>query len=78
MHVLGVPRLLWSKWRKHIYKSADLIIEIPSGCCYHAAPTLTFPVNKLLGDESMYYKRRKEDENRFLIARKGDCFIAPH
>ena len=31
-HVLGVPRLLWSKWRRHIYKSADLIIEIPAGC----------------------------------------------
>ena len=25
-HVLGVPRLLWSEWRRHIYKSADLII----------------------------------------------------
>ena len=30
-HVLGVPRLLWSEWRIHIYKSADLIIDIPAG-----------------------------------------------
>ena len=141
MHVLGVPRLLWSEWRKHIYKSTELIIEITAGCreilpidmhetlmlviyfpvtnrciwelqktnilvgmgrymrsvfkanyrlggcvlsknsskhvewipcrlvscasCYHTAPTLPLPVNKPLGDESMYYKMRKEDENKF-------------
>ena len=29
-HLLGVPRLLWSKWRWNIYKSSDLIIEIPT------------------------------------------------
>ena len=32
VNVLGVLILLWSKRRKHIYKSADLIIEIPAGC----------------------------------------------
>ena len=26
-HVLGVPRLLWSKCRMHTYNSAELIIE---------------------------------------------------
>ena len=31
-HMLGVTRLLWSEWRRHIYKSTDLIIEIPLGC----------------------------------------------
>ena len=31
-HVLGVLRLLRSKWRRHIYKSEDLIIDIPAGC----------------------------------------------
>ena len=31
-HVLGVLRLLWSEWRRHKYKSMDLIIEINSGC----------------------------------------------
>ena len=32
VNVLGVLRLLWSKWRRNIFKSADLIIEIPAGC----------------------------------------------
>ena len=32
VHVLGFPRLLWSDWRRHIYKSADLIIETPVVC----------------------------------------------
>ena len=26
----------------------------------------------------MYYKSRKEDENRFLMARKGHLFLAPY
>ena len=26
----------------------------------------------------MYYKRRKEDENRLLITRKDDLFLAPY
>ena len=30
--MLGVPILLWRNWRRHIYKSADLIVEIPAGC----------------------------------------------
>ena len=30
--MLGVPRILWSEWRRHIYKSEDLIIEIPAVC----------------------------------------------
>ena len=30
--VSGVQRLLWIKWRMHIYKYVDLIIEIPAGC----------------------------------------------
>ena len=31
-HVLGYTRLLYSDWRRNIYKYADLIIEIPVGC----------------------------------------------
>ena len=31
-----------------------------------------------LGDESMYYKRRKEDKNRFLMVRKGNWFRGPY
>ena len=35
-------------------------------------------MNKPIGVESMYYKSRKEDENRFLMARKGHLFLAPY
>ena len=31
-HVWIVPILLWREWRRHIYKSVGLIIEIPAGC----------------------------------------------
>ena len=39
---------------------------------------LTFIVNVPLGDGSMHYRRRKEDENNVLMARKGDWFIASY
>ena len=26
----------------------------------------------------MYYRRRREDESRSLVARKGDCILTPH
>ena len=38
---------------------------------------LSFPVNRALGDESQYYKRRKEDENAFLVARRGEWMLSP-
>ena len=31
-HVVVVPRLLWVEWRKQIFKSADLIFDVPAGC----------------------------------------------
>ena len=43
---------------------------------YHAAPTLPFTVNKPLRDKYMYYKIRKDDYNMYLMARKGDWFLA--
>ena len=36
------------------------------------------PLNKLLGVEYMYYRRRIEDESRYLVARKGHWILAPH
>ena len=30
-HIFVCPRLLWSEWRRHLYKSADLIFTIPAG-----------------------------------------------
>ena len=35
--------------------------------CYCAYPDLVFHMNKLLGDESVYYKRRREDESIYLV-----------
>ena len=37
-----------------------------------------FPLNKRLRGESIYYKRMKEDESRYLVVRKGDWILAPH
>ena len=31
-HVVIVPRLMWVEWRKQIFKSADLIFDLPAGC----------------------------------------------
>ena len=31
-HVVVVPRLMWVEWRKQIFKSADLIFDVPAGC----------------------------------------------
>ena len=41
-------------------------------------PRSVFPLNKPLGDKSMYYRRRREDESRYLVARKGYWILAPH
>ena len=30
-HVFVCPRLLWTEWRRHLFKSADLICKIPCG-----------------------------------------------
>ena len=36
------------------------------------------PVNNTIGNKFMYYKRRKEDENSFLISGKGGWFLSPY
>ena len=46
--------------------------------CYHIDPGLGFPLNRPLRDESMYYRRMREDENRYLVVRKRDWILAPH
>ena len=46
--------------------------------CYCSDPDLVFFLNKPLGDEYSYYRRRREDESRYLVARKGDYILAPH
>ena len=28
-HIFVCPRLLWNEWRRHLYKSADVIFEVP-------------------------------------------------
>ena len=33
-HVLVVPRLMMPHWRRHLYRAADLILEIPPSCPY--------------------------------------------
>jgi hypothetical protein len=32
MHVMVIPRLFTSLWRKQLYKVADVVFEIPAGC----------------------------------------------
>ncbi len=32
-HVFVCPRLLYDEWRRHLYKSADMIIFLPAGKC---------------------------------------------
>ena len=39
---------------------------------------MVFPLNKPLGDKSRYYRRRWEDESRYLAARKGYWILEPH
>ena len=46
--------------------------------CYCVDPGLVFPLNKPLGDESMYYRRIRQDKRIYLVARKGDWILAPH
>ena len=37
-----------------------------------------FPLNKPLGGEFIYHKRRREDQNIYLVARRGDWILASH
>ena len=46
--------------------------------CYCADPGLVFPLNRPIWDEYMYYRRRRENESRYLVARKGGWIFAPH
>ena len=45
--------------------------------CYQAGRGLPFPVQRAYNDESKYYRRRREDEFMFMVARPGDWIIAP-
>ncbi len=38
---------------------------------------MQFPVNRAYNDESIYYRRRREKEDKYLVARPGDGVIAP-
>ena len=38
---------------------------------------MKFPVNRAFNDESEYYKRRREDATKYLVARPGDWLFAP-
>ena len=40
--------------------------------CYRANEKWSYPINKALNDDSAYFRRRKSDEERFLVARSGD------
>ena len=46
--------------------------------CSRADPGLVFPLNRMIGDKSMYYRRRREDESRYFVTSKGDWIFAPH
>ena len=45
--------------------------------CYRADELWKFPMNRAIDDESKYFKRRKQDADKFLVARNGDWIIAP-
>ena len=45
--------------------------------CYEAPGDLPFPVNRAFNDESVYFKRRKEDVNKYLSARRGEWILSP-
>ena len=46
--------------------------------CYHVDPGLFFLLIKPFGNEYIYYRRSRKDESRYLVARKGNCILAPH
>ena len=50
------------------------VMDLSANCasCYCADPGLVFTLNKPLVGKYMYYRRGREDENRYLVARKGD------
>ncbi len=45
--------------------------------CYRDSGQLNFPVARAFNDESKYFKRRKEKEDKYLVGRAGDGVIAP-
>jgi len=45
--------------------------------CYKDDQALPFKVNRAFNDEAAYYRRRKEDTNKYLVARDGDWTITP-
>ena len=42
-----------------------------------AAGDLEFPVNRACNDESVYFRRRGEDEQKYLVARPGEWLVTP-
>ncbi len=45
--------------------------------CYVDNRLLPFPVSRAYNDEPTYFKRRKEKETKYLVARPGDGVISP-
>jgi hypothetical protein len=45
--------------------------------CYQDCGSAGFPVNRAFNDESEYYRRRREDDTKYMVARNGDWCIAP-
>jgi hypothetical protein len=38
---------------------------------------MKFPINRAFNDESQYFKRRREDEEKYVVGRPGDWLLAP-
>ena len=38
---------------------------------------LPFPINRAFNDESEYFKRRREDESKYIVGRPGDWLLCP-
>ena len=58
----GIDALSFSKLRKLLSRG----------------PRSFFLLIKPFGNEYIYYRRSRKDESRYLVARKGNCILAPH
>ena len=45
--------------------------------CYHDEQMFPFKIGRALDNKLEYYRRRREDRDKYLVARKGDWAIAP-
>ena len=81
-HLVGVLKDYQSlgEYQNFVSKKGESMPCLSAGCtsCYRADPALVFPLNKPLGDESIYYKRRREEKSRYLVARKEYWILVPH